>query len=65
MVAKQTQVQTLWENWGVVVDVFEINLDICVADQPLATFVLSKHCEAPLRPAVGLVPIERLKIEKE
>jgi hypothetical protein len=44
----------------VIVDVFEIDLDIAVAHETLATFILSKNCESPLSTAIRLISVERL-----
>jgi len=52
----------LWKEWRIVVDVLQVDLDIGVAYQPVATIVLGKDSEAPLRPATRFITIQRLKL---
>lgn len=51
------EVDALREYGGVVVDVLEVDLDVGVADQAFATFVLGEDGEAPLRAAVRLISV--------
>lgn len=53
----------MWEEWSIVVNIFQVDLDISVAHETFSTFILSENSEAPLRTAVRLVSIQRL-IEK-
>ena len=52
----------LWKEWRIVVDVLQVDLDIGVAYQPVATIVLGKDSETPLRPATRFITIQRLKL---
>lgn len=56
-------VDSLREHRRVVIDVLEVHLDVGVANQSLAAFVLREHGEPPLRSTVGLISVQRLRIE--
>lgn len=56
-------VDSLREHRRVVVDVFQVHLDVGVTDQSLAAFVLRKHGEPPLRSTVGLISVQGLRME--
>jgi hypothetical protein len=51
----------LREERRVVVDVLEVDLDVSVADEAVAAVVLREHGEPPLRPAAGLIAVQRLR----
>ena len=53
-------VDAVREQRRVVVDVLQVDLNVGVTDQTLATFVLGEDGETPLRATVGLVAIQRL-----
>lgn len=53
-------VHSLWEHRRVVVDVFQIHLDVGVTDQTFTAFVLCENGEPPLWSTVGLIPVQRL-----
>lgn len=52
---------TLREEWSIIVDILEVDLDIRVAHEAIAALVLSKHGEPPLGPAIGLISVQRLQ----
>ena len=49
------------ELWSIIVDILEVDLDIGVAHEPIASLVLGKHSEPPLGPAIGLISVKRLQ----
>ena len=49
------------KEWSIIVDILEVDLDICVAHKPIAALILSKYSEPPLRPAIGLIAVKRLQ----
>ncbi len=54
-------VNHLWEEWSIVVDILEVDLNVGISDQSVSAVVLSEHSEAPLRSAARFVAIERLE----
>jgi hypothetical protein len=50
----------LWEEWCIVVDILEVDLNISISDQPVAPLILGEDCEPPLWPTVRLVTVQRL-----
>ena len=52
---------TLWKQGCVVIDIFEIDLNIGVAHQAIASIILSKNCESPLGSSRGFIPIQRFQ----
>ena len=52
---------TLRKERSIIIDILEVDLDIGVAHEPIASLVLGKHSEPPLGPAIGLIPVKRLQ----
>lgn len=59
-----TIVNALRKLWCIVVDIFEINLYIGIADKTFATLILGEDGKTPLGPTVRLIAIKRLKERK-
>ena len=49
---------------SIVVDILEVDLDVSVAHQAVASLVLGEDREPPLWPTIWLVPVQRLKVTK-
>lgn len=56
-----SKINSLRENRCIVIDVFEVDLHICIANKAFSSLVLGKDCESPLRPAKGLISVQRLQ----
>lgn len=54
------QVDAVREEWRIVVDVLQIDLDVGVTHKSLAFLVLGEHGETPLGTSVGLIAIQWL-----
>lgn len=55
------EVNSLREQWRIVIDVLQIDLYVSVTDQTFTALILCKYRESPLRSTVGLVPVQRLE----
>ena len=53
------------KEWSIIVDILEVDLDISVAHQTIASLVLGEHCEPPLRSTIGLVSVQGLKQDND